>query len=266
MDKLGYLISSYFAGLLSMALLLLLFGSKWYGRKQWNEEAFSLGQSKAWQGFFAAMIMLHHVGQKTCASWLDRRWPRMPGLELFVPIGYYFVAFFLSSNPFFILGYSATYDKLAAIADVNYVSTTGDTVYLPYMFSYRTMDENYTFTGDYLIKKNITDKQITAKVGGFGDLVDLSKYTYYAKFSGGYDEMLWYNKVAQKYTERNDDIDFIDDAAYFIIMYEIALNHRNFEQAFKSSTIQLKHLAPELKLNYEQIKQEFCKTTKTLQF
>lgn len=56
------------------------------------------------------------------------------------------------------------------------------------------------------------------------------------------------------------------DAAYFIIMYEIALNHRNFEQAFKSSTIQLKHLAPELKLNYEQIKQEFCKTTKTLQF
>lgn len=56
------------------------------------------------------------------------------------------------------------------------------------------------------------------------------------------------------------------DAAYFIIMYEIALNHRNFEQAFKSSTIQLKHLAPELKLNFEQIKQEFCKTTKTLQF
>ncbi|MBE5888543.1 MAG: transglutaminase domain-containing protein [Lachnospiraceae bacterium] len=126
------------------------------------------------------------------------------------------IAQILSSNPFFILGYSATYDKLAAMVDVNYVSTTGDTVYLPYMFTYRTMDENYTFTGDYLIKKNITDKQITAKVGGFGDLVDLSKYTYYAKFSGGYDEMLWYNKVAQKYTERSDDIDFIDDAAYFI--------------------------------------------------
>lgn len=56
------------------------------------------------------------------------------------------------------------------------------------------------------------------------------------------------------------------DAAYFIIMYEIALNHRNFEQAFKSSTILLKRLAPELKLNFELIKQEFCKTTKTLQF
>ncbi|MBR3906114.1 MAG: hypothetical protein IKJ51_10475, partial [Clostridia bacterium] len=93
MEKLVYLFYP-------MALLLLLFGSKWYGRKQWNEEAFSLGQSKAWQGFFAAMIMLHHVGQKTCASWLDRRWPRMPGLELFVPIGYYFVAFFLLCSGF----------------------------------------------------------------------------------------------------------------------------------------------------------------------
>lgn len=93
MDKLVYLFYP-------MALVLLFFGSKWYGRKQWNEEAFSLGQSKAWQGFFAVMIMLHHVGQKTCASWLDWRWPRMPGLELFVPIGYYFVAFFLLCSGF----------------------------------------------------------------------------------------------------------------------------------------------------------------------
>lgn len=88
MDKLVYLFYP-------MALLLLFFGSKWHGRKEWNEEGFSLSQTKAWQGFFAVMILLHHVGQKTCASWLPRNWPRHPGLELFVPIGYYFVAFFL---------------------------------------------------------------------------------------------------------------------------------------------------------------------------
>ena len=93
MDKLVYLCYP-------LALLLLFWGSKWYGRKQWNEESFSLSQTKAWQGFFAVMILLHHVGQKTCASWLDRRWPRMPGLELFVPIGYYFVAFFLVCSGF----------------------------------------------------------------------------------------------------------------------------------------------------------------------
>lgn len=87
MDKLVYL---YYP----LVLLLLLWGSKWFGRKQWNEEFFSLNQSKMWQGFFAVCIMLHHAGQKTCAHWLNKRFI-IPGLEFFVPIGYYFVAFFL---------------------------------------------------------------------------------------------------------------------------------------------------------------------------
>jgi peptidoglycan/LPS O-acetylase OafA/YrhL len=75
-------------------IILLLWGSKLCGRGVWNEEAFSLRQMKALQGFFAICIMLHHIGQKTCASWLD---PKLiePGLELFVPYGYYFVGFFL---------------------------------------------------------------------------------------------------------------------------------------------------------------------------
>lgn len=73
---------------------LLLWGAKPYGKGNWNEEAFSLRQMKALQGFFALCIMLHHVGQKTCANWLS---PQLiiPGLELFVPFGYYFVGFFL---------------------------------------------------------------------------------------------------------------------------------------------------------------------------
>ena len=54
----------------------------------------SPSQTKALQGFTALCIMFHHIGQKTCASWLH---PKLiiPGLEIFVPIGYYFVGIFM---------------------------------------------------------------------------------------------------------------------------------------------------------------------------
>lgn len=61
MEKLVYLFYP-------MALLLLLFGSKWYGRKQWNEEAFSLGQSKAWRSCYAPF-----PSPCCCASWCTPR-------------------------------------------------------------------------------------------------------------------------------------------------------------------------------------------------
>ncbi len=89
MDKLVYL---YYP----LVLLLLLWGSKWFfGRNKWNEDFFSLDQSKMWQGFFAVCILLHHTGQKTCAPWMPNKKFIVPGLEFFVPIGYFFVAFFL---------------------------------------------------------------------------------------------------------------------------------------------------------------------------
>ena len=78
--------------------VLLLWGAKLYGKGQWNEEALSLRQTKALQGFLAICVMLHHVGQKTCAPWL---WPAsriIHGLDLFVPIGYLLVAVFLFFN------------------------------------------------------------------------------------------------------------------------------------------------------------------------
>lgn len=88
MDKLIYL--AY-----PLVLLALLWGSKWYGRNKWNEDFFSLDQSKMWQGFFAICILLHHAGQKTCAPWMPNKNLIRPGLDFFVPIGYFFVAFFL---------------------------------------------------------------------------------------------------------------------------------------------------------------------------
>ena len=69
-------------------------GAKVSGRKQWNEECFSLEQMKAVQAVAALCIVLHHVGQKTCADWLPKG-QIIPGLEPFVPIGYLLVSIFL---------------------------------------------------------------------------------------------------------------------------------------------------------------------------
>ena len=74
--------------------LALFWGAKISKPGEWNKEAFSLRQMKALQGFTAICIMLHHAGQKTCASWLNPKYVRH-GLDVFVPIGYWFVGIFL---------------------------------------------------------------------------------------------------------------------------------------------------------------------------
>lgn len=56
------------------------------------------------------------------------------------------------------------------------------------------------------------------------------------------------------------------DAAYFIIMSEIALNKRSFANAFEIASRQLQQFEPDLKLNRELIFQEFARTTKALSY
>lgn len=73
---------------------ILLWGAKFYGPKTWNDGFMSLSQTKALQGFCAICVMLHHIGQKTCAPWHDPR-VVVHGLDVFVPIGYFFVGVFL---------------------------------------------------------------------------------------------------------------------------------------------------------------------------
>ncbi|MBR6626802.1 MAG: acyltransferase [Lachnospiraceae bacterium] len=87
MDKLIYLIYP-------IMIIILFAGAKVCKRKEWNEEFMSLSQTKALQGFFAICIMLHHAGQKTCASWKPAPFI-VHGLDFFVPIGYFFVGVFL---------------------------------------------------------------------------------------------------------------------------------------------------------------------------
>ena len=75
-------------------IALFLWGAKKSPKGEFNDEVMSLKQTKAFQGYIALCIMLHHLGQKTCASWLKPKYI-VPGLEFFVPIGYFFVGVFL---------------------------------------------------------------------------------------------------------------------------------------------------------------------------
>ena len=75
-------------------LVVLFWGAKlYYKAGTFNEEAFSLRQMKAIQGFVALLIMFHHCGQKTSASWIDKKF-YIGGLDLFVEIGFVLVTFF----------------------------------------------------------------------------------------------------------------------------------------------------------------------------
>ncbi|MBQ3796162.1 MAG: acyltransferase family protein [Butyrivibrio sp.] len=90
LDKLIY--SVYF-----ILPVVLLWGAKYAGKGKWND-SLALDQSKAFQGFLAVCIMLHHVGQKTCASWLTPKTRIQQGLGFFVPMGFLFVSVFLFFN------------------------------------------------------------------------------------------------------------------------------------------------------------------------
>lgn len=87
MDKLVYIFYP-------ILLIVLFWGAKFFGKNSWNDECFSLSQTKALQGFSALCIMFHHIGQKTCAPWLFPQYI-VHGLDVFVPTGYLFVGIFL---------------------------------------------------------------------------------------------------------------------------------------------------------------------------
>ncbi|SHI17500.1 Membrane-bound acyltransferase YfiQ, involved in biofilm formation [Butyrivibrio fibrisolvens DSM 3071] len=78
--------------------ILLLWGAKFTGFKKFNDEFLSIKQTKAFQGFLAVCIMLHHIAQKTCASWIYPPSRIVHGLDIFVDMGFLLVSVFLFFN------------------------------------------------------------------------------------------------------------------------------------------------------------------------
>lgn len=56
------------------------------------------------------------------------------------------------------------------------------------------------------------------------------------------------------------------DIAYFLIMSQIALNKRTFDEAYEIAVTQIQKFDSQIQFNKEQIYREFTKTTKALQF
>lgn len=73
--------------------VLVFFGARYAGVRQWNEEFTGLNQTRALQGITALLIALHHMAQKTCAPWHPRIYT-VHGLDVFIPVGYLFVGVF----------------------------------------------------------------------------------------------------------------------------------------------------------------------------
>ena len=73
---------------------LLCVGAKLCPRGEWNEEYTSREQTKILTGIMALGVVLHHMAQKTCASWLLPS-NRVHGLDFFINVGFPIVAVFL---------------------------------------------------------------------------------------------------------------------------------------------------------------------------
>ncbi len=72
---------------------VIFFGAVLYRRGEWNEEYTSLKQTKMLTGIAALGVALHHIAQKSCASWHPKRFI-VHGLDVFVDMGFILVAVF----------------------------------------------------------------------------------------------------------------------------------------------------------------------------
>ena len=119
--------------------------------------------------------------------------------------------------------------------DIFYTGTTGDVAYVPYVSDYASLDETYTFMGDYLLKKSIWDTQITAssintgiELGdwwnincgiekGFGRYQDPSYSSYYTteiELTEEEKELEFLNGLSAAYLQVSDDAkEFLSEAS-----------------------------------------------------
>lgn len=101
---------------------------------------------------------------------------------------------------------------------IDYVNSTGDTAYTPYVFYYDTLDDKYGLSGDYLLKKGIWDKKVEGTTLSSGDSINIYSYNTLENFAeiqktNNYKYREWYNEVAETYAKSGTKSKVIKNAA-----------------------------------------------------
>ncbi len=99
---------------------------------------------------------------------------------------------------------------------ISYKKNIGNTAYVPYVFDYKTLDEEYSFFGDYLLKKSMTDTSVS--VTGFmrGNMTSVIWNMYALTGTDSIERRKWYNQVAAMYNDVPSDMEVISEAAEII--------------------------------------------------
>ena len=192
MNKLAIIIPLLF-------IAILFVGSKFYKKSEWNDGFLDIKQVNAIRGFCAIGILLHHLSQRTAASWLDSRYI-IHGLDFFVDMGYIFVGIFI-----FVSGYGLykSYKNKENYFD-GYFTKRLFPVVLAYIITsliyylYKGISSTYTwyvfaigycYIVFYIAFKNIKNEYLSLLV----ILLSLGLYCCFCKFMmfGGW----WYNAI-----------------------------------------------------------------------
>lgn len=124
------------------------------------------------------------------------------------------MAQFISRMPFQIMEKSEVNMKNEYV--ISYKKSFGNTAYVPYLFDYKTFDEEYTFSGDYLLEKSLTDTSV--HVTGFmrGNMTSVIWSMFELSGTDSIEKRKWYNQVASEYTNVPSNMEEIAQAAEII--------------------------------------------------
>ena len=94
---------------------------------------------------------------------------------------------------------------------IYYTGATGDVAYVPYLSDYNSLDQKYTFIGDYLLKKSIVDNTIT--VSAVWGSADAESW----KTENGLSNDSFINELANAYMQLPEDTAYLEEARREII-------------------------------------------------
>lgn len=107
---------------------------------------------------------------------------------------------------------------------IEYYDGISNTLYTPYVFDYTSFDEKYTYKGDFLLKKNLWDKEVIVKGSKMGDMLmeqmqedelftAADAFAFHSALGAVSGINEWYNTFCKHYGQPSQEIPHIVDVA-----------------------------------------------------